>query len=205
MVILMVRSTLFTLVMMGSVLSLQGMSIKQVNISELVGSADRVFYGKCLSAESKFDPEAGIMVKEYRFLVLESLKGVTQGEDVVIRQIQMMGRSSASIPGVPSYRKGQELLLFLHADSRLGLTSPVGMSQGTFKPSRLQGGEIGFANPQHNQNLVQNLGGQSRAAQALSTAQLNLLASGQPVPLNMLREVVRQLDELNERQEGVVK
>jgi hypothetical protein len=182
-----------------------GMSIKPVNIMEMVEFSDRVFYGKCLSAESKFDPVSGVNVREYRFRVLEALKGVNDEEEIVIRHIETMGSKGASIPGIPSYRKGQELLLFLHADSRLGLTSPVGMSQGTFRPRKLENGEIGFQNPQGNQNLALRIQGTSPAARALSREQLDLLESGQPVPLNMFRDMVELLDELHEKQQGVIK
>ena len=192
------------LVILNSFL-LFGTTVKPVNLSEMVEYADRVFYGRCVSAESKFDSEAGATVREYRFLVKESLKGVVEGEEVVIRQIQTMGSRGPSIPGIPAYHKGQQLLLFLHADSRIGLTSPVGMSQGTFMVRKLPSGEVGFVNPQKNRNLTHQIEPQALASQVLSAEQINLLDSGEPIPLNAMREMVRNLDELHEREGGVVK
>jgi len=192
------------LVFLSSLLVL-GTTVKTVNLSQMVGFADRVFYGRCVSAESKFDPNAGVTVMEYKFRVSENLKGVVEGEEIVIRQLQMLGSQGASIPGMPYYRKGQQLLLFLHADSRLGLTSPVGMSQGTFKAQKLEGGEVGFVNPQRNRNLAYQMESQTQSARALSSEQLNLISSGQPIPLKMMQEMVNELDELHEREGGVVK
>ena len=186
-------------------LPLLGTSVKQLNLSEMVQIADRVFYGKCISAESKLDPDIGITVREYRFSVLENLKGVSEEEEVLVRQVLMMGSHGPSIPGLPSYYKGQGLLLFLHGDSRLGLTSPVGMSQGTFRPQRLDNGEVGFVNPQKNRNLTHAMEPGSPAAQALSSNEMSMLDSERPVPLRMFREMVRKIDEVHERDGGVVR
>lgn len=37
-----------------------------------------------------------------------------------------------SIPGLPSYTPGEEVVLFLGREGRLGLRSPVGLAQGVF-------------------------------------------------------------------------
>jgi hypothetical protein len=37
---------------------------------------------------------------------------------------------SASIAGMPTFKKGEETVIFLHGNSKLGLTSPVGLYQG---------------------------------------------------------------------------
>lgn len=197
--------TLGTVIVFLSSFLLFGTSVRQLNLSEMVGYADRVFYGKCVAAESKLDPDSGVTVREYRFHVIENLKGVRTGEEVLVRQLMTMGSQGPSIPGIPSYRKGQELLLFLHADSRLGLTSPVGMQQGTFRPLKMESGEIGFVNPLKNRNLTYALESGSPAVQALSSDELYTLESGQPVPLSKFREMVRKLDQLHEREGGVVK
>jgi len=185
--------------------SLLGTSVRQLNLSEMVLYADRVFYGHCMSAETMFDAENGVTVREYRFYVKESLKGVTEGDEVVVRQLLRMGSQGPSVPGIPSYRKGQELLLFLHGDSKLGLTSPVGLQQGTFNPLKLESGEIGFVNPLKNRNLTYAMETRSPSAQALTSDEWTLLESGQPVPLHMFQDMVRKLDVLHQRQGGVVK
>ncbi len=186
-------------------LILFGTSVKQVNLSQMVRYADRVFYGKCVSVESKLDPDSGFTIQEYRFRVIEGLKGVAEGEEVVVRQLLSMGSGGPAISGLPSYQKGQDLLLFLHADSRLGLTSPVGMQQGTFRPLKLENGEIGFVNPLKNRNLVYDLESRSPAAQSLSSDELSRLESGEPVPLGTFRDVVGKFDLVHEREGGVVK
>lgn len=40
------------------------------------------------------------------------------------------------VAGLPRYRVGEEIVLFLRTDSRRGFTSPVGFSQGAYRVSR---------------------------------------------------------------------
>jgi len=41
-----------------------------------------------------------------------------------------------TIAGLPSYHPGDEVVLFLRAESRRGFTSPVGLAQGTYRVRR---------------------------------------------------------------------
>ena len=118
-------------------------TVQTVNLFEMVKLADRVFWGKCLKMKTAQDGATGLLVTAYTFEVREGIKGVSAGETVVFRQISQ-GQKGFGIPGLPQYHEGQEALLFLHADSRIGLTSPVGLSQGVFRVEKIQdylGGE----------------------------------------------------------------
>jgi hypothetical protein len=44
------------------------------------------------------------------------------------------------LPGLPRFAEGEELLLFLSAESRLGTRVPVGLAQGRFRIERRAGG-----------------------------------------------------------------
>jgi hypothetical protein len=44
------------------------------------------------------------------------------------------------LPGLPHFAEGEELLLFLSAESRLGTRMPVGLAQGRFRIERRDGG-----------------------------------------------------------------
>jgi hypothetical protein len=79
------------------------------------------------------------------------------------------------------------------------------MSQGTFQAQKLESGEVGFLNPQLNRNLAHELKTQPQSSRALSSQHLDLLSSEQPIPLRIMQEMVSELDELHEREGGVVK
>lgn len=144
------------LVLQLSVTSVTGTSVRLLNLVEMVQLADRVFWGECLSVEEKSGDPSSLPVLEYVFTVQGGIKGVQTGETVTFRQI---GSSPQGTVDIPDYQKGQELLLFLHGDSRLGLTSPVGLAQGVFQLKRTAEGEIGVLNALENTNLEYRLSG----------------------------------------------
>lgn len=177
-------------------------SVKTVNLPEMVEGSNRVFFGRCLSAEDVYDPDLGFAIREYRFRVLENLKGASEGEIVVFRQVGS-GVGPVSIPGMPQYLKGQETLLFLYAESRLGLTSPVGLEQGLFRAERLETGELGFVNGYGNRNLAADLEEPTIAAAGLSAEETRVLRSDSPIPLSALRSLVAKFDGLASPSAGV--
>jgi len=61
------------------------------------------------------------------FHVNQAIRGTTNGQTLVIHEWAGLGESGET------YRRGNRVLLFLYRPSKLGLTSPVGGSQGRFK------------------------------------------------------------------------
>jgi len=171
--------------------SLHATSVRTVNLEEMVRYSDRIFWGRCLFQETEVVPGSGMTVRRYRFRVIEGLKGVAAGDMVTFRQVLGF---PGKISGVPHYSKGQELLLFLHGDSRLGLTSPVGMYQGTFKRVKMPGGESGFVNGMTNRNLAAGLGTRSLSASLLTGHEMQVLRSGRPLSLSEMRSMVSKIN-----------
>ena len=189
------RSVLLVFIAVLLTLSpVSGLSIREANLSEMVASANRVFYGQCLSVETRTEPATGLQVRFYRFRVLDGLKGVGPGETVVVRQLSGAVGGPVSVPGMVQYQKGQRVLLFLHKDSRLGLTSPVGMSQGLFRATRRDDGELGFVNAVNNKNLTHNLADSAASEMGVGPDEMQNLRSGEPLRLNVLRELVSKID-----------
>ena len=95
---------------------------------------------------------------------------------------------------IPDYQKGQELLLFLHGDSRLGLTSPVGLAQGVFQLKRTAEGEIGVLNALENTNLEYRLRGAAAQESGMSAVELNSVATKRPIPIEIFSLLVEKID-----------
>ena len=130
-------------------------SVRSLSLEEMTSLSDRIFLGTVLGVKKQVDPRIGFKVAIYSFRVVEGVKGVKRGETITVRQID----SSGSITfGMPSYRKGSTILMFLHGDSRLGLTSPVGQLQGVFREVRIPGGGKGYLNGVDNRNLAGSAG-----------------------------------------------
>jgi len=164
------------------------LSVRTINLEETVRLSGQAFFGRCLETRDLPHDEMGLAVRAYRFLVLEPILNTQAGEIVEFHQVRG-GKVVGGIFGMPEFEKGQELLLFLHPESRLGLTSPVGIHQGVFRPVRLADGEIGFVNGAGNRNLAVNLRPEKAGAAA---AQVAALQSARPLRLGELRSMVER-------------
>jgi len=108
--------------------------VRPLNLEELTQRADRIFSGRCLDVQVGEDPELHRVVTTVTMTVTRKVKGAVHGRVV----FKMLGsqdaeaRSSASLEGMPLFKRGEEAVLFLYGDSALGLTSPVGFGNGKF-------------------------------------------------------------------------
>jgi hypothetical protein len=110
------------------------------NIEKLEVQAQVVFVGVCTSQTAAIN-ERGIPVRAYTFEIIEGVKGNLKAGSRI--QVRHLGNDvpdarglALRVAGVPRYRVGQEVLLFLNPPSSLGLTAPVGFSQGVFDIAR---------------------------------------------------------------------
>jgi hypothetical protein len=171
-----------------------GTSVRLLNLPDMVRLADRVFLGLCLSAENQPGESISASVVEYVFEVRQGIKGVQNGERVIFRQVRSEQTGVKGIPGIPTYRSGEEILLFLHADSRIGLTSPVGLSQGVFHWEEAGDGKMGLLNSLHNRNLPYRMGVESAQDLGISRVELHSLQEVGPIPIEIFTSLVRRID-----------
>lgn len=174
-------------------------SVEQINLFEMVRAADRIFWGRCLQAEPGREASTGLPVTAYTFEVLRGIKGARAAQS--IRFQQLTGGPAGAVRGLPVFSPGQEILLFLYPDSRLGLTSPVGLAQGIFQVGK--GGRRGSTvlNRVGNANLLYRArSGQIRGS-TLSSEERAALRPGAPISLDRFESVVRRIDRYWAQQE----
>jgi hypothetical protein len=129
-----------------------------MNLEEMTAKAERILAGVCTAREEGEMPigQSGqpLKITKYTFHVTEAIKG-NLSQTLMIRQVQLGGRPTPKGSGtadarteqptplnlipLPEYQPGQEVLLFLGADSPVGLTSPVAMEQAVFDIETNQG------------------------------------------------------------------
>ena len=189
------RTRLLTamLSLLAATTSLTATTVRIVNLSEMVQASDRVFHGRCVSAR-EMTHSNGLPIVEYTFLVSNGIKGTVEGERVVFRQLQASRARGFGIAGLPVFRKGQDLVLFLAADSRIGLTSPTGLSQGVFSVVQDRRGKLAIVNSFKNQNLTHDLEPSRLYKMGLKHSQAELLRRQGPISLEALSEAVRTID-----------
>ncbi len=97
-----------------------------LNLAEIVDASKegKIFSGKCIDVEElENDPVNAV---KYTFKVTEGIKGVKNDEVITFKQWKPTVRGAG-------YEVGKEYVLFLHPESDIGLTSPVGFEQGRFE------------------------------------------------------------------------
>jgi hypothetical protein len=139
--------------------------VRLVNFEQMTQRAARIFAGRCTGTSVVFDPLLGRDVTVSTFRVQRAVKGVT-GKTVTVRMLDaaaVQGASGDAPSGVPAFRNGEEVILFLYGESAQGLTSPVGLGQGQFRIlTDKKGRKLAF-NDFANRNLLKDLRPETRA------------------------------------------
>jgi len=122
-----------------STIPLGATSLKMMNLADMVGHSKRIFSGVCQDESSGLD-ENNMPYTRYSFRVTDSIYGIADQQVVVIKQFGLVEpiqldngvTNITRIEGMPRYIPGQEYLLLLNKESRLGFSSPIGLVQGAF-------------------------------------------------------------------------
>ena len=123
-----------------------GAAVRDLNLDDLCRSAGKIFWGRCTGVET----QGSDLV--YAFKAHRVLKG-SSGDTVTLR----MNRMASMYARAPRFAAGQEVLLFLPPESRLGYSAPVGFGQGVFNVASQSGGEKTVANERSNSRLFKGM------------------------------------------------
>lgn len=176
------RLIAITVLFLGIAQSAWGMMVLPLDLSQMSRQAGRIFVARCHGVEAGLD-ENGIPSTFVRLTVLDGIKGVETGDELLVKEfgdsrglppvaegqsaiVPMKGMSLAS----GTYRPGSEYLLLLYPESSLGFTSPVGAGQGRFEVS--EGGPAGLAGSAGLKTAVNPLG--NRFLKALGNGPVDL-------------------------------
>ncbi len=133
--------------------------VRPINLEEMVQRADRIFLGRCVGVRAELDLDLGQMVTYTTFVTHRAVKGSAHGK-VTIKLLGNQiedGGPGRGIEGVPRFREGEEVVLFLYGDSGRGLTSPVGLGQGKFVVFEDKQGRRLALNATGNETLLRNV------------------------------------------------
>ena len=116
-------------------------SVLPISLQRMAAAADVIFHGTVIDNRVERDPASGNAATYTTFEVTELVKGKT-GATHTIKQIggELPGGGMRQIiHGVPRFSPGQEYVVFLPKASSLGFASPIGLKQGRFEVSRING------------------------------------------------------------------
>ena len=142
------RATIFLVLLaaMFAATPARATSVKHFDLDRMTASAARVFRGTVTDVRPGSVRVGGaeLATTTYRFRVIESFKGVFPTvKGVSYAEITMIGSPKADTDraglrhfsffrDVPRLKRGRDYLLFLTAESKIALSSPVGLAQGCF-------------------------------------------------------------------------
>jgi hypothetical protein len=139
----------------------QATSARRANLLDLCDDARTIVAGTVLRVETGSDAGSHLPVKEVTLRLRAVLKskdprGHTRGPGNTYSFKQYYPGAKRSHVPLPDYQVGEEVVLFLAGRSDLGLTAPIGLTQGKFTVTPVDEGSSGealIANAYDNANL----------------------------------------------------
>jgi hypothetical protein len=160
------------------------------DLSQMTARSQRIVRGRVASARVEKHPQyKNLNTVVVTFQVEESLKGAP-ASTITFRQFLWDLRDLEDAAG---YRRGQELLLFLHPVSAAGLTSPAGLEQGRFRVLRDAAGRATVVNGRGNAGLLGEAERSAASRLPAAARQLVLQHTDGPIALETFRQMVEEI------------
>lgn len=140
--------------------------VRPVNLEQMTDRAAKIFEGRCVETSVTRDPQIGREVLTATFEVGRTVKGEV-GSTITVRMLAGAGQEAGAregTAGMPRFRPGDDVVLFLYGESDLGLSSPVGLGQGRFSVIEDKAGRRIAVNDMANKNLLRGLSPQARTS-----------------------------------------
>ncbi len=106
--------------------------VRPIGLSAMTERAQRIFAGRCTTAEVVIDQTTGIRSTQVTFEVSRWIKG--PGGPTPTLTVHLFGDvregSKDTWAGMVRFAPGEEVILFLDGNSAYGLTRPIGLTQG---------------------------------------------------------------------------
>jgi hypothetical protein len=170
----------------------QASKVRPVNLEEMTQRAAVIFSGRCIDVRVVKDPLVGTITMS-TFEVSRVLKG-DAGHQITVKSLgaQPLGaQRGGDLPGMPSFRKNEEVVLFLYGKNTRGLSSPVALGQGKFTILADKQGRKQAVNAYGNARLLEGLSPRARRRLGASLVQLGDEPVLEPVTLlNMVDALV---------------
>lgn len=104
-------------------------------LPELAAGAELIFVGRCEAVTPRWNDDRSLILTSSRFRVLRALKG-NPGTTITLDELGgTVGGIGMEVSGVPRFRVGEEVLLFVHR-TELGRWQTYGAVQGKFSLER---------------------------------------------------------------------
>ena len=115
--------------------------VRRLPLEEIATTAAHIVHARVVEVASGRDV-SGVPATWITLEVDRPVKGAQPGR-YVIKQIgaadPLPDGAVSAVAGLPRYRPGEEVVVFLRGESQRGFTSPVGMGQGVYRVRSVRG------------------------------------------------------------------
>ncbi|MBT3182086.1 MAG: hypothetical protein HN337_06220 [Deltaproteobacteria bacterium] len=192
-----IKTTLLAFILV-SIFSVQAdaAQVLSINLEKTVSGADVAFSGVCTKAYAhKLDN--GLLATTYDFNVLDDLKGNVADTFSFTQWGATLEDSkkyaAPYIYGMPKYSVGDEYLVFLTAETSLGLRAPVGLGQGKFNIIRASNGTKTVKNDHNNRSIFSDLKMTKGMVKNLKASSISTTSPG-PMNYDAFVNIVKDLE-----------
>ncbi len=178
--------------------------VRRCDFLTLLRSSGTILHGRC-TARREVTPDSGLPFTEYTFDVIDATRGCRNERGELLKSVtfrhvgttQGRRRPDGTVVaplrlGLPRYKVGDELVLFLTRESSLKLCAPVGLKQGVFRVDRKKDGTT-IVNP-HATKLFERVAPEKLSARG-RTALTAALAESQSIELKTFLTLCREVKE----------
>jgi hypothetical protein len=108
-------------------------TVQKFSVRELAQKSDAIVMAKVEDQSSRQDPTNKEIYTYITISVTESIKGAKGEKSITIRQLGgSVGNIISAVPGMPTFKNGEEVVLFLSAKDRAGYPWVMGLQQGKY-------------------------------------------------------------------------
>ena len=108
-------------------------TVQKFTLQELTKRASSIVVGKVDDAVSSWDAAKKEIYTYYTITVSQPVKGARNGETITIRQLGgTVGSIASIVPGMPSFKRDEEVVLFLTQKDAAGYPWVLGLQQGKY-------------------------------------------------------------------------
>jgi hypothetical protein len=126
--------------------------VRQMNLEEMVTTAQYIFSGTCITVERRYDDETDRDAIFCTFSISKMIRGEASSEFTF-----KMSTVAVDLGQAPTFKPGEEVVLFLYGKSTLGFTSPVGLGLGKFSVLYSSADDKAVVNAHNNTNLFKGI------------------------------------------------
>ena len=126
---------LATLLLAVVVLPARATTFARLQLDEMAHLATKIVQARAVESHSEWNTDRTSIYTYTTFEVLDSLKGLTPGQRIVVKQFGgKVGHLIMKVHGEPFFQPGDETILFLYDDAvEPSTTRIVGMAQGNYR------------------------------------------------------------------------